>query len=411
MMQSKNISLIFLYSALLLFLKISSTVYDNRFFPLFSHSHIFYDTTQSKITCRFSAATAREAFRSHGDEALSLPDLFGALDLNIVGNALTAVGKPNPLPSAWQGREILWKTEGKIQMQSLFFEWDQHIYGPLSTGLSGGFMKVRGYNSYRFDRSSLVLGPGDPLQLEESREQMFDLLGVNGGAVSHTAFSDLDWYIRCGKRFDYTLKFKEINIGGRVGLLLPSGRGIDNNAAAAVPFGGDRHWGIYAAFDGLFEVKEDMKVGFLLRVQKRFQRTLYRRMPVLQEPEYLAAVIGNAQINPGFTYIFSPYVMLENLRKGLGVLLQYTLRVHQQDTWCDVRCDKTVPVTLEPVETRSGWSSDYFSLQLFYDFGKERIVRDFDPVLFFRWDFPYKAFSTQRVAKTHQVSCGVACVF
>lgn len=410
-MQNKVINHIFLCSAILLFFNSRATIYDNRYFPLFSESHIFYDTTQSKILGRFSAATANEAFRAHGDDALNLPDLEGALDLNVVGNALTVVGKPNPLPSAWQGREILWKAYGKIQMQSLFFEWDQHVYGLLSTGLSGGFMKVRGYNSYRYERSNLILGPGDPIQLEESREQMFNELGVNGGAISHTAFSDLDWYIRCGKRFEYALKLREINIGGRLGLLLPSGRGIDNNAAASVPFGGDKHWGIYFGGDGLFEVKEDMKAGFLLRIQKRFTRTLYRRMPVLKEPQYLAAVVGDARINPGWTYIFAPYVMLENLRKGLGVFLQYTLRVHNKDEWHDARPDKTIPVNLEPVEERSSWSSDYFSLQLFYDFGKERIVRDCDPLIFFRWDFPYKALATDKVAKTHQVSCGLACVF
>lgn len=410
-MQKKVINHIFFCSVILLFFNCRATIYDNRYFPLFGESHIYYDTTQSKILGRFSAATANEAFRAHGDDPLSLPDLQGNLDLNVVGNALTLVGKTNPLPTAWQGREILWKAHGKIQMQSLFFEWDQHIYGPLSTGFSGGFMKVHGYNSYRYDRSNLVLGPGDPLQMEESREQLFDLLGVNGGAVSHTAFSDIDWYLRLGKRFEYALKLREINIGGRIGLLLPSGRGIDNNAAASVPFGGDMHWGIYGAFDGMFEVKEDMKAGFLLRIQKRFVRTLIRRMPVLKEPQYLGAVVGNVHINPGMTYIVAPYVMLENIQKGLGVFLQYTLRVHTKDVWCDARQDKTVPVMLEPVEKRSSWSSDYFSLQLFYDFGKERIVRDCDPVVFFRWDFPYKALATEQIAKTHQLSCGIACAF
>ncbi len=394
---------------MLLFSSAHAIIYDNRYF--LGDYYIPHGTTQSRVELRSVIDSAQEAFQPHGDDALSLAEVWGRLDENTLGNSLTAVGKTNPLPSAWQGKEILWKSFGKVQMQSLYFEWHQQVYGPLSTGVSGGFMTVCGYNSYRFERSNLILGPGDPLLLEETLREMFDLLQVNAGEVSHKAFSDIDWYLRLGKRFEYALKFKSINIGGRFGVLLPSGPTCDQYAAAAIPFGGDGHWGVYGALDAAFEVKEDMTAGIFIQGIKRLSRTLYKRMPVFNEPQPLGAAFGNVHINPGYTLVVAPYIMLENLRKGLGFLLQYTLRVHQKDQWRDERRDKTVPVNLEPVIARSQWGSDYFSLELFYDFGKERMERNYDPMLFFRWDIPYKVLVSERAAKTEQLSCGIACLF
>jgi hypothetical protein len=297
-------------------------------------------------------------------------------------------------------------------MQGVFVEGHHQLYRFLSTGYSLGFMHVQSYNTYHFERSSLILSNADMVQLDAYRRQMFQIIGVNGGEYSKVGLSDIDWYIRFGHQWDYALKFKRIIAGARVGLLVPSGVARDEDAAAAIPFGGGyREWGVYAAFDALLEVKEDMKAGLLVRINQRFARERYERMPVLTEPQPLGATQGVASIRPGTTYIVAPYIMLENLQQGLGITLQYTMRIHQKDTWHDRRCDTTIPVNLEPVDRRSFWSSDTISFDLFYDFGKGRVERKCDPFIFVRWDIPYKLLTSERSAKTNQLSCGFGCSF
>jgi hypothetical protein len=411
MMQNRCYNLFFL-GTLLCISSLQAMVYDNRFLPLIGRNFGWYDATQSQVDCRFVAAVADRAYAPRDDEDHRLPEMFGVFDQNVLGQAITLIGQTNPLPTAWQGREIIWRTDGKMQMQGVFLEGYHHIYRFLSTGYSVGFMHVQAYNTYHYERSSLILSPADKIELDVYRRQMFQIIGVNGGEYSKVGLSDIDWYIRFGHQWDYALKFRRIIAGARLGLMVPSGVARDEHVAAAIPFaGGYREWGIYAALDALFEVKEDMKAGLLIRVNQRFARKHRVRMPVLTEPQPLGAAYGPALIKPGATYIIAPYIILENLQQGLGVMLQYTMRIHQQDTWHDHRCDASVPVNLEPVDRRSFWSSDIITLDLFYDFGKGRVERNYDPFVFVRWDIPYKFLTSERSAKTNQVSCGFGCSF
>ena len=389
---------------------IFSMVYDNRVIPLLQRPYISVDDTQNIFAVDYFMATGSKAL-DHLENEIGIPELYGLFDQGKLADAFVAAGRPNPLRSEWQNREIPWAMDGKIQAQAVTFLIHKKIVDWLAIGFSWLFMRTNSRQEFRLKSNNLFLGPGDRLELDDLRRAMFSQLRLAQNHTAQLGFGDIDCYLRFGNVWDYTLKFRSFDVGARLGLLIPTGQSRDINEPASIPFGGNGHWGIYGTLDGLFELKEDMKFGFFARLSKRFKRTNCQRMPVLGEPRIFGATVGQATINPGLTFIFSPYIVLENLRKGMGVSVQYHLTSHRQDSWTDVRLDKTIPVDLCQVEELSEWGSDYFTLHLFYDFGKAKPIRSFDPIISFRWDVPAMLFITNRIAKTHRISIGVEFAF
>ncbi len=390
-------------------------VFDNRFIPLLQRPRLSVDGKQSSFAIDFFMATASTAIDENENE-IGIPELHGKFDQATLAQSFIKTSRPNPLRSEWLGGQIPWNMEGKLQAQAFSFYFHQPIIDWLSVGFSWLFMRTNARQEFRFkaggeNSTNLFLGPGDLRELDDRRRRMFSDLGILGDHVGQLGFGDIDFYARFGKMWEYELKFRRIDAGLRLGLLIPSGVTTDIGDPASVPFGGDGHWGTYVGLDGLFELREDLKVGLLLRLNKRFARTTVRRMPALQEPRIFGTIVGPARVNPGVTFIFSPYLVLENLRKGLGLSVQYTLTSHQEDSWTDERLDKTVPAQLAKVQELSKWSTDYFTLNVFYDFGKMKVKRQLDPIVSFRWDVPSLLFITNNVPRTHRVSIGVEFAF
>jgi hypothetical protein len=159
--------------------------------------------------------------------------------------------------------------------------------------------------------------------------------------------------------------------------------------------------------DGEFELKEDWKLGLYIGLSKRLAKTQLHRMPVADEPTNFGVVIGDARVNPGVTFMFAPYFSVENLREGFGARIQYTLAVHGADGWTDKRCDKTVPVRLRRVVDWSSWSGGHITLTPLYDFGKLKVNRGIEPIVYLAWDIPVNVFVTRRIPKTNKVSIGI----
>ena len=57
-------------------------------------------------------------------------------------------------------------------------------------------------------------------------------------------------------------------------MIIPTGVKRNIDKPASVPFGGNGYWGAYISGDAEFEVKEDWKIGLLLRMSKRFSQTV-----------------------------------------------------------------------------------------------------------------------------------------
>jgi len=389
-----------------------SMVYDNRFFPLFQRPRIGVDGLPSSFAIDYTISTASKAFNDDEGE-IGIPELFGNFDLSILGRGFEVVGKSNLIRSDLQAAnsKLPFDMEGKIQSQRLAFSYYQRLVQWFSIGFSWFFMRVNSRQKFILGDTNLSLGPGDELEINDTRRCMFFDLGLRESHSAQLGFSDIDSFLRVGRLWEYTLKCRRIDAGLSLGLLIPTGVKQELNNPSSVPFGGNGHWGFYVSIDALFELREDLKVGMLLRVNKRLPRTQLHRMPAVGEPQIFGSIVGSARVNPGATVIFSPYFMLENLRKGLGIGLYYTLTSHQEDEWNDRRLDKVIPVNLKQVIDFSSWGSDYVTLNVFYDFGKEKVKRSIDPIISFRWNIPAMFFVSSRVVRTHEVALGIEFAF
>lgn len=384
-----------------------SMVFDNRFFPLHWTPYITVEDRPSHVRFEFFALTGNRAYDKNKDEIL-LPAIYGQYDQSELAKAFVALGCANPLPSEWQGFPIPWKISGKIQGQGFTFSYYQTITDWLVFGFNTFVMRLNSWHEFFLERDkvSLKLQEGDLLELDEIRRTMHQYIGLCGDYAHHTGIGDCDCYLRFGHHWDYSYKFRHIDIGARLGALLPTAQKRSINYPSAIAFGGERHWGIYGAVDAEFELKEDWKAGLFLWLGKRFARTQKRRLPVCGEPQPYGAYVGQVRVNPGLTFSFSPYISFENLRDGFGVRGQYTLTVHDHDLWtaasplCQV-------VDLKNVNKLSAWGSDYFTVSAFYDFGKMCIKRGWYPAVTLSWDIPASVFVADQSVKTNKITLGI----
>lgn len=390
-----------------------SMVFDNRWFPLIQKPFISVVNRPSHLGAYLYATTASKAINNM-EQNIGIPELYGKFDLGALALAFDMVGLSDPLRSDLQGQTIPFDMSGTIQAQGLEFCYFQSICAIAGVGFNWLIM----HSNSRQEFFPKPFRDVDPLYLDATRRTMFEEMGLTQAQASESGFGDLDLYARFGYAWDYTLKFKRIDAGARIGTLVPAGVTTSLNSPASVPFGGNGFWGLYGQLEAEFELREDMKGGLMFRLSKRFPKTQCQRLPVTRnpksevtypgEPQIFSPLTGNVKITPGFTFVFMPYAQLENIRGGLGVRLLYTLTNHWQDKWKDERPDTTtIPVNLTLVDRLSSWKSDYISLSVFYDFGKVKVQRSLDPVLIFTWDIPSLFFSSEKTPTTNKVSLGL----
>lgn len=383
-------------------------IYDNRFIPLFAPQQFFVADLPSSFETSFIAITASEAF-ARDEKTVGIPELFGIFDLNTLATSLLEMTGKSPLRSDLLGRELPFEVNGRIQGEGFMMRWYQSVGKHLAFGAELLFLKTNSRQIFELDLEKVRnLKPGDFAEIERSRRVAFEEIGILENNAPQHGISDIDLFIRGGSMWEYTLKCRRIWSGLSLGFYAPTGVTTKLCNAATIPYGGNGFAGVYLKGDALFELKEDIKVGFLLQISKRFTKTVLARMPmVASEPYIFGPIIGDARINPGPTLAFAPYFILENLRGGLGVGLHYTLTSHWKDDWCDRRENPQFPVDLSQVIKTSKWGSDYFTVDVFYDFGKQKTKHPIEPIVFFRWDVPAMLFVSHNVAKTNKVSLGV----
>jgi len=395
-------------------------VFDNRFMPLIQHPYLMIEGRPSHIESDLFITTADSGFAGNDTDAaiengseVGIGRIFGKYNQNDLAAALVALGHPYPMRAEFAGKELPWDVDGKIQTQGIAFSYQQEIRDWLSVGMYMAFMHVNSRYDFHLVKDKVaVFTPSERRELEEDRRFIHSALHLNEQCSSQRGFGDIDAYIRFGHRCDYTLKFRSIQGGVRIGTLIPSGVRAVPDEPSTIPFGGNGHWGVYGSADAEFELKEDWKVGATFRLSKRFARTSLQRMPIGNEPFIFGGVLGRLRVEPGMTIIFVPYFSFENLREGMGVRVQYTLIKHLRDNWTDERRDKKVPVNLSAACEFSQWASSYFTLSVLYDFGKTKVTRGFDPIITFAWDVPTALLVTpENAVKTQKVSLGAEVAF
>ena len=380
---------------IILFLSVNMSfcmTFDNRFIPLYQKQYTKFPDYLSHLIVQPFASTADSSFNDIGE----LAPISAFNDMVKIDKALKLSGKTSGslFRSDWRGlATVPWELFGLLETQGVAFLYHQSLGHHLAFGVSALFMHVGFHQQFRRElagmQSSLPLQPeGDENELLALKQKMNNLIGVNPPQYSAFGFGDVDIYLRAGQRFDYLLKMRSIDVGGRIGVLIPSGLIADINNPASIPFGGNGFWGVYGAIDAEFELKRDMKVGALLRLNKRFTKTVQSRFPVLLEPTTYGINVGPLKIDPGFTFIIAPYFRLDGLREGLGLMAGYTFVKHQKDDITDVRCDKSVNAALGCVYKRSSWIMEHVTVELRYDFGRFKECRGLSPIVSFAWDIP-----------------------
>ncbi len=356
------------------------------------------------------------ADRANGEdeESIGWPELDGRYDQVSIAQSLLASKRisEDPFRSDFRGfSTIPWRREGRLDAEGIAFFYEQYltclpyIGCDLSIGGSMLFVHLNSRNEFFLEAECFPsMSFGDRKYLYLLKEKMNKELGVIPPLYSKTAVGDGEYYLRFGKTWDYTYKFRHIDAAFKLGLLAPIAPKVPINNPAAIPIGYNKHWGLYVGYEGDFEVKEDMRAGILLRAIKRLPKTDLLRLPAGFEPNGYGAAIGQFRVNPGFTLVAAPQVTLEALRGGLGVSLIYTLIGHFKDRITDQRCEPTTPVNIPLAQERSKWADEHFTLWGFYDFAKYRDSRGLLPTVSLLWDMPTQWLVSKRSSKTHNVS-------
>lgn len=386
--------------------------FDNRFFPLYLKPFVRRSYALSHY--RIQPFVMR-AERARGDfELSSIPDLDGRYDEVVIARALRKAGIINcdPFRSDLQGiSSIPWKREGRLDAQGVSFFYEQAITNHFAIGTSFLFMHINARHEFGLDASCIDVRQGDRQFLFNLKEKLHQDLGVVPPLYNKTVFGDFDLYLRFGYDWCYTCKARKISTEFKIGGIFPTSPRVPLNNPAAVPAGGDGHWGIYLDLENQYEVREDWHVGWMFRAIKRFPRTFERHMPVDNEPSKYGAIVGPLDVNPNWTLVFNPYIFFEALREGFGVSLQYTLVAHLTDDLSDERRTIKPSVDLGPVERRSSWGREYVTVGAFYDFAKFKECRWWLPTLSLYWDIPVDWEVSKRSPKTHAISLMVEANF
>ncbi|MBI2775211.1 hypothetical protein HYX58_04365 [Candidatus Dependentiae bacterium] len=395
-------------------ISLRAMVFDNRYFPLFPHT---FSRTPAKRTYASADAFFMLAHNATDEEDITfgIPEIWGRYDLIKLANAFVLLGNANPLaPDFDQFSSIIYNMSGAIDSQGIEWAYEHRFTKHFSIGFNAFFMHLFSRINFRLDDQLIRqygLSEDQILQLDQIRRQLQNSLGFEPTKSSTVGFSDIDLYFRFGKIWEYFLKFKRIDLGIRGGMMINTGKKRDVNNPASLPYGGNGFFGLYLAGDAEFELKEDWKAGLYVRMSKRFARTFPNRIPIANEQPLFGAVLGDLRVDPGLTFAISPYARVEDIRDGLGGQLQYTAVVHYDDLYVDKRENPIPSATLQALNDRSDFGSEYFTVNLFYDFSRVRKPHWCAPIVQLQWDMPVSVLAAKRVSKTQRFSLGLLLSF
>lgn len=421
----KKLYLTYLYVTLIaacMRMPLKAMVYDNQYLPELQKLLVKKSGAYGQLMIQpFVWVGDQSFFEEFGQEEpggfandgdIPLFNINGIYNQVVLNNALLSTGQvgQSTFRSDLIGANstLKWAMDGIIRAQGLCLTFYQPCMRYLSWGFN--FFMARLTSGLNLVPNRIDFGaysPGDFTDLYDENNTIQDILGLQAREYNTVGISDIEAYFRVGVVEDYKYKMRHFDVGFNFGVLIPSAQAVNYFNPAAIPLGGNGHWGIFASIDGQFELKENLGLGLLLRLNKRFARKTNRRMVKFTEPDNYGVLCGPAKVDPGVTLIFSPYGQLLRLRSGFGIQAQYTLVYHQADTWWDYRSFGQSPANLELMNKRSQWANEYVNVAALYDFTKDSKERTFKPIITFAVDIPVQFLITKRVAKTFGISLTV----
>jgi hypothetical protein len=291
-------------------------------------------------------------------------------------------------------------------------------YAPLTKhfGIGGSFLFLRlmsQANIIPAAKTTTVLNlaaPGNQARLSELTQQFESIVGTQDGYNIQTGVGDIDIFIRGYNVHEYIYFCRKVDSSIALGLLIPAGIEQTIHSVGSVPFGGDGFWGWYISPMLEVELKEDWKCGVVARIEKRFAKTVISRITIADESALFAPVIGDLYINPGTTFMLAPYFALEDIREGLGAMIQYTVVVHETDAFIDKRAVQVPAARFTNMLANSRWLSEYVTVEGLYDlsFGEPW---SYKPLFTLSLDLPLSIIGARGSAKTNRITLGLTVDF
>lgn len=391
-------------------------VWDNRYFPWFDQLYTGSDSRHGYLDVNAFFVTGGDAFRfqdgaNREELFVSWPELWGQLNLTEVGNSLAAAGLNNPIPADWQ-----WLSEIKALMPSSFDGQGVSVaaYAPIGKHFGiGGSCLVMKLNSFvtvlpnEDAVSKLHLNtPGNQALFTQTIDKIYKELGITCTSLQEVGVGDIVLYVTLHDTHEYRYKFRKLDWGSHLGIIIPSGLQQNPYNLASIPLGGGYGlWGWFVALWAEFELKEDWKFGIQARLTQRIDRSFQGRIPVGKEQPLFAPIVGNVGIDSGITASVAPYFAFEDLRAGFGIEAKYTINVHERDVFFAQFTDSSLVPNFKDMSCNSGWTQEYATIRLFYDIGHDKMWKK-RPIFSFAWDIPMNHIAGRGFAKTNKVSIG-----
>lgn len=449
MRQQQTVSAyLFLFFFFLNFTSLCAIHNGSRYFPFLERPENYLLRKPYLHVAGFYAS-ADTAFKRGGKNG-GIPELWGNYDLQDVIRSLQVVragqGQPfvNPIVTETGSTEfanpsipLKFSVSSRVHSQGIILNYEHNLnYQGLSVGVWLPIIDVTAVTRYNFLSSDFMAALSRPLTFNELarltilmdkiRRSTHDLIGFTQNQWQKTGFGDLDIHLRGNNFFDHKLLMRSINIDTQVGLIIPTGALSQNDNPSSVSFMGDGHVGLYVDVVPEFELKQDLKVGFMFSSLYQFKNERTVRIPVYKEPAIYSSLVGKLEVDPGWTLKLSPYIIFENFTDGLHFQARYTYLRHAIDRYADVRLDKAIPsfLTLMPGQLTdtttlaqsdidqnsaqkqdlSKWRSHYISLQVMYNSKDALHNLSMDPNAYILYDWP---IGGNGISKTHQVTVGV----
>lgn len=395
---------------------IKSMVYDNRYAPEYMSPILF--KPRPRMDSNFQAIPIyMRANHSFGDmDSIGYPELNGLYNLADINRGLMAANviQEDLFRSDLRGLpKVIWNRQGRLDIEALALYYQNILCDNVIVGSSYLFGHVNSRHDFILNKGSDTSIPnikqGDEEYLYMLRAQVMDKLNVDYAIFRKVISGDLDLFFKFGKQWQYRYRCRSIDAWLTTGAIFPIGNPYEINNPASIILGGNRHWGVYLGVQGHAEVREDWHIDILFRAIKRLPKTFScARMPGANELFDYGAIVGPMYVNPGYTFAFSGFLILEDFSyDGLGAKLGYTVIGHLEDKLVDKRKDQTIPSNLKAGMELSSWGIEFVRACVFYDFAKKLDYPSSLPSLSLYLDVPVHSTISKRSVKTYAISLAI----
>lgn len=422
---------VFTFLLLSKFTVLHSTHNNSRFFPFLEKPYIYTRSEFKRTGTLYPALFFTSAPGAFGPQKnrVGIHELTGKYDLKDVIDGLRGVEENikgntfvNPFvveggvyANTFVDKIIKFEVGGKVKSVGVMFQYEYDLpQTNLTLGCFLPFMHVTSNQTFaineRDSRIGVTLQAGDKELIDRVRRSVHESLGLAGPDFVKSGIGDLDVYMRWHTTWEYLRLMRSINFNIQGGFVIPTGQKNVANQPTSVPFMGDGHGGLYLDVCEEFELKQDWRLGFTFGFLHQLKRRKKSRMPVGSEPLLFGAVEDLMEVEPGFTFKFSPYFNFGNLTDGLNAQLRYTYLRHDGDGFFDMRTTSEkskLATNLVQAEDRSKWRMNFLTFQLCYDSYEAMKNWLLKPKIYAIYDFPFEWLGGKNAPKYHQFTLGV----